>query len=75
MTTQPVIIIVIINICTVLNCVFAVYFLRGCTCVRACVRACVRRCHIAVAIRLLYVNARIFGVLCHIVVISSKLNC
>ena len=71
MTTQPVIIIVIINICTVLNCAFGVYFLRGCTCVRACVRAR----YIAVAIRLLYVNARIWGVLCHIVVISSKLDC
>ena len=39
-----------------------------------CVRACVRACHIAVTIRLLYVNARVCGVLCHIVVISSKLN-
>ena len=42
MTTQPVIIIVIINICTVLNCVFGVYLLRGVpVCVLACVLACV----------------------------------
>ena len=38
-------------------------------------RACVRASHMVVATRLLYVNARIWGVLCHIVVISSKLNC
>ena len=52
MTTPPVIIIVVLIICSVLHCLFGVYLLIGCTCVRACVIACVRVCHITVAIRM-----------------------